>query len=63
MNNRFIYHYTAELGKYKISGIAQLTFRIVSQDDLERFKDLIKGEPGDRPSGITSLSFLGMEYE
>lgn len=63
MKNRFIYHYTAEFGKYKISGIAQLTFRIVSQDDLERFKDLIKGEQGDKASGITSLSFLGMEYE
>ncbi len=63
MNNRFIYHYTAEFGKYKISGIAQLTFRIVTQEDLESFKDLIIGENGDKPSGITSLSFLGMEHE
>lgn len=63
MNNRFIYHYTAEFGKYKVSGIAQLTFRIVSQEDLEKFKDLIGGESGDKASGIISLSFLGMEYE
>lgn len=63
MNNRFIYHYTAEFGEYKLSGIAQLTFRIISQDDLERFRCLIKGEKGDNPSGITSLSFLGMEHE
>lgn len=63
MNNRFIYHYTAEFGKYKMSGIAQLTFRIISQEDLENFKDLIKGESGDKASGVTSLSFLGMEHE
>ncbi len=63
MSNRYIYHYCAEFGKYSVSGVAQLTFRIVSQEDLERLKGLIPGENGDKPSGIVSLSFLGMENE
>ncbi|CFR20067.1 hypothetical protein [Yersinia kristensenii] len=63
MSNRYIYHYCADFGESNATGIAQILFRIVSQEDLERLKGLIEIKFGVKPIGITSLSFLGMENE
>lgn len=62
--NRYIYHYCAvsKGNAVSVSGIAQLTFRIVSQDDLEKLKGLV-GDPDFDAQAITSLSFLGREFE
>ncbi|HCM6845245.1 hypothetical protein [Klebsiella pneumoniae] len=62
MENRYIYHYCAVNGNASISGIAQLTFRIKSQDDVERLKELITGDDF-RPKAINSLSYLGREND
>ncbi|EEA0955683.1 hypothetical protein JGY68_001112 [Salmonella enterica] len=62
--NRYIYHYCGALEGQgaTLSGIAQLTFRIVSQQDLERFKEIASNEV-DKVSAILSLSYLGRECE
>lgn len=60
MENRYIYHYCAVNGNASLSGIAQLTFRIKSQEDVERLKELISGDDF-RPKAINSLSYLGRE--
>lgn len=60
--NRYVYHYCAVNGNVSISGIAQLTFRIKSQDDVERLKELISGDDF-RPKAINSLSYLGREFD
>lgn len=65
-NNRYIYHYCAvnEGNIASVSGIAQLAFRIVSQDDLEKLKALITdGKYDFIAHSITSLSYLGREQE
>lgn len=62
MENRYIYHYCAVNGNAQIAGIAQLTFRIKSQDDLERLKALIAGDDF-KPKAISSLSYLGRELD
>ena len=62
MENRYVYHYSAVNGITQFSGIAQLTFRIKSQADLEKLKELIAGE-GFIPKAIVSLSYLGREVE
>lgn len=64
MSNKYIYHYNAVLsgGVSYISGIAQLTFRIKSQEDLEMLKNLINRD-GLTVLAITSLSYLGREND
>ncbi|NIF57489.1 hypothetical protein F3J27_03595 [Enterobacter sp. Ap-916] len=62
MENRYIYHYCAVNGNVSLSGIAQLTFRIVSQDDVERLKSLVSGDDF-KANSIVSLSYLGREIE
>lgn len=60
MGNRYIYHYCAVNGNTQFAGIAQLTFRIKSQADLEKLKELIAGDDFN-PKAIISLSYLGRE--
>lgn len=60
MENRYIYHYCAVQGNAQLSGIAQLTFRIKSQSDVEKLKELIAGDDF-QPNAIISLSYLGRE--
>lgn len=62
MENRYIYHYCAVNGNVQLSGIAQLTFRIKSQEDLEKLKDLIAGADFS-PRAISSLTYLGREND
>lgn len=59
---RYIYHYCAVEGKATLSGIAQLTFRIKSQEDLAKLKRVInEGQVDFICRAITSLSYLGTE--
>lgn len=62
--NYYIYHFSGAIeGKNATySGIAQLTFRIVCQQDLERFKE-VASQPGNKIGAILSLSYLGREIE
>lgn len=60
MENRYIYHYCAVNGNTQLAGIAQLTFRIKSQADLDKLKELITGDDFN-PKAISSLSYLGRE--
>lgn len=64
MSNRYIYHYNAMSagGASSVSGIAQLTFRIKSQEDVEVLKGLI-GSDKFTAVAITSLSYLGRESD
>lgn len=64
MSNRYIYHYNAisEGGRSSVAGIAQLTFRIKSQEDVEMLKSLI-GSDSFTAAAITSLSYLGREND
>lgn len=62
MENRYIYHYCAVNGNAQLSGIAQLTFRIKSQADLEKLKELIAGADFI-PRAISSLTYLGREED
>ncbi|MDU5629211.1 MULTISPECIES: hypothetical protein [unclassified Citrobacter] len=62
MENRYIYHYCAVNGSAQLAGIAQLTFRIKSQADLEKLKELISGDDF-KPKAISSLSYLGREVD
>lgn len=62
MENRYIYHYCSVNGNAQLSGIAQLTFRIKSQADLEKLKDLISGADFS-PRAISSLTYLGRECD
>lgn len=64
MNNRYIYHYNAVTkgGAASMSGIAQLNFRIKSQEHLEALKSLISHD-GFIVSAVTSLSYLGREND
>lgn len=62
MENRYIYHYCAVKGNTQLSGIAQLTFRIKSQSDLNNLKDMITGDDF-KPNAIISLSYLGREFD
>lgn len=62
MENRYIYHYCAVNGNVQLAGIAQLTFRIKSQADLDKLKDLIAGDDFN-PKAISSLSYLGREAD
>lgn len=60
--NRYIYHYNCQNFKGKgWSGIAQLTFRIVGQEDLEKFKKVLEDKWGDQINAVLSLSYLGRE--
>lgn len=61
---RYIYHYCGALKGQNatFSGVAQLTFRIASQQDLERFKGVASCE-GNEISAVLSLSYLGREHE
>lgn len=61
--NRYIYHYCAAQGNETASGIAKLTFRIVSQDDLNELKEGLRIDLGFQAAAITSLSYLGREEE
>lgn len=62
--NRYVYHYNAEFRGFSITGIAQLEWRVVSQDDLEKLKGLISEYEGENKClGIHSLSYLGREIE
>ncbi|AYY05559.1 hypothetical protein EGY04_11260 [Enterobacter roggenkampii] len=62
MENRYIYHYCAAQGNAQLSGIAQLTFRIKSQEDLIKLKEMIYGDDF-KPNAIISLSYLGRELD
>nr|DAH88133.1 MAG TPA: hypothetical protein [Caudoviricetes sp.] len=64
MSNRYIYHYNAISagGASSVAGIAQLTFRIKSQEDVEVLKSLI-GSDRFTAVAITSLSYLGREND
>jgi len=62
MENRYIYHYCAVNGNAQLSGIAQLTFRIKSQEDLNKLKEFVAGNDFE-PKAITSLSYLGREND
>ncbi|HHK9169007.1 TPA: ead/Ea22-like family protein [Escherichia coli] len=63
--NRHVYHYNAvgDVGGIAMSGIAQLSFRIKSQSDLEEFKSALSKVCGFHANAITSLSYLGREKE
>ncbi|WP_056236755.1 hypothetical protein [Erwinia sp. Leaf53] len=61
--NRYIYHYCAARGNSTLSGIAQLEYRITSQDDLNRLKKLVNSGLNFKVEAITSLSYLGRENE
>lgn len=64
VSNRYIYHYNAISagGASSVAGIAQLTFRIKSQEDVETLKSLI-GRDSFAAVAITSLSYLGREND
>lgn len=62
MENIYIYHYCAVNGNVQLSGIAQLTFRIKSQADLEKLKELVAGNDF-QPKAISSLTYLGRESD
>ncbi len=62
MENRYIYHYCAVEGNAQLAGIAQLTFRIKSQSDLNKLKELVTGDDF-KPKAIISLSYLGREFD
>lgn len=64
MSNMYIYHYHAitKGGAASMSGIAQLNFRIKSQEDLEVLKGLIDRD-GFTVHAVTSLSYLGREND
>lgn len=64
MSNRYIYHYNAMSvgGASSVSGIAQLMFRIKSQEDVEMLKSLINSD-GFTAVSITSLLYLGREND
>lgn len=64
MSNRYIYHYNAvsEGGRSSVAGVAQLLFRIKSQDDVEKLKRMIDCD-GFIAAAITSLSYLGGEND
>lgn len=64
MSNRYIYHYNAISvgGASSVAGIAQLTFRIKSQEDVEMLKSLI-GRDGFTAVAIASISYLGREND
>lgn len=64
MSNRYIYHYNAitKGGSASMSGIAQLNFRIKSQEDLEALKGLINRD-GFIVHAVTSLSYIGREND
>lgn len=62
---RYIYHYCAmrqgTIGEINYTdGIAQMEEKIVNMDDYRSFKELIEK---DRDITITSLSFIGMEFD
>lgn len=59
--NRYIYHYCAAQGNATVSGIAQLTFRIVSQEDLNTLKEIVSDDLSFQAVAIVSLSYLGRE--
>lgn len=60
--NRYIYHYNCQNFKGEgWSGIAQLTFRIIGQEDLEKFKKVLEDKWGDPINAVLSLSYLGRE--
>lgn len=62
--NRYIYHYNCQNFKGGgWSGVAQLTFRIVEQNDLEKFKKVLEEKWGDPVNAVLSLSYLGREHE
>lgn len=60
MENRYISHYCAVNGNAQLAGIVQLTFRIKSQADLDKLKELIYGDDFN-PKAISALSYLGRE--
>lgn len=64
MSNRYIYHYHAVTkdGAASMSGIAQLNFRIKSQEDLDVLKGMINRD-GFIAHAVTSLSYLGREND
>ncbi|NXZ86379.1 hypothetical protein HZI30_05440 [Serratia fonticola] len=55
----WIYHYCAGIPGGSYSGIARLTFQILSQNDLDKLKKLIAGEQYGPVNAILSLSYLG----
>lgn len=60
--NRHIYHYCASSGSNQLAGIAQLTFRIMTQKDIHRFMGELE-KIGFKAEAITSLSYLGEDGE
>lgn len=64
MSNRYIYHYNAISagGASSVAGIAQLTFRIKPQEDVDVPKSLISSDRFTAVA-ITSLSYLGREND
>ena len=64
MSNRYIYHYNAISagGASSVAGIAKLTFRIKSQEDVDVLKSLISSGRLTAVA-ITSLSYLGREND
>lgn len=61
---RYIYHYCGVLEGQNatLSGIAQLTFRVVNLADLDRLRQ-IAGSTDKTLSAIISLAYLGRETE
>jgi len=62
MENRYIYHYCAVEGNAQLAEIAQLTFRIKTQSDLNKLKELVTDEDF-KPKAIISISYLGREFD
>lgn len=61
--NRYIYHYLAVDGRGdSLSGIARLSFRIITQGDLERLMNLLSSDDF-KTIAVTSLSYLGREHD
>ena len=58
---RYIYHYKYKGRGFTQSGIAQLSFRINTHDDLTRFRDVISRQYNENVPAIDGLSYLGRE--
>jgi len=63
--NRYIYHYNCQSKQNPggWSGIAQLTFRIVEQEDLNKFRQILSDKWNEEVCAVLSLSYLGREQE
>ena len=65
---RYIYHYHAQYQKTNnimanIDGIMQMKSRITSMDDYSQAKSLIEPGRDGKDMTVTSLSYIGREFE